>query len=70
MNSVAPSWSEVVEASLALQNGDVKRIVIAHVAGVPVEEIPSRLASGVGAGVLLARVWVMSRGRRLRSPAR
>jgi hypothetical protein len=42
--------------------------VIAHIAGVPLEEIlPS--ATGVGAGLLLARGWVVLRLRRRRSPA-
>jgi hypothetical protein len=36
--------------------------MIAHVAGVPVEELlPLVLASGAGTGLLLARAWVASR---------
>ena len=35
--------------------------MIAHVGGVPVEEILLPLVSGVGAGLLLARAWVVSR---------
>ncbi len=39
-------------------------MVIAHIGGVPVEELLVPLASGTSAGVLLlARIWVMSRGR-------
>jgi hypothetical protein len=39
--------------------------VIAHVAGVPVEEVvPS--AAGAGAALLLARVWLMLHVRRRR----
>ena len=41
--------------------------MIAHVAGVPVEETLLPLLSGVG-GLLLARTWVVSRVRRARSP--
>jgi hypothetical protein len=43
----------------------------AHIAGVPVEELlPLVLASGAGAGLLLARAWVASRVpfRRARRP--
>jgi hypothetical protein len=44
-------------------------IVIAHVGGVPLEEIlPS--ATGAGAGLLLARAWLMLRVRRRREPGR
>jgi hypothetical protein len=40
-------------------------ILIAHIAGIPVEELLVPLASGAGAGVLvLARAWMMSRVRR------
>jgi hypothetical protein len=42
--------------------------VIAHVGGAPVEEILPLLVSGVGAGLLLARAWVVSRVRRPQSP--
>jgi hypothetical protein len=38
--------------------------MIAHIAGVPVEETLLPLLSGVGAGLLLARAWVVSRVRR------
>jgi hypothetical protein len=42
--------------------------VIAHVAGVPAEEVvPS--AAGAGAALLLARVWLMLHLRRRREPA-
>ncbi|MGZ3553646.1 MAG: hypothetical protein ACXWNL_02390 [Vulcanimicrobiaceae bacterium] len=39
--------------------------VIAHIAGMPVEELLVPLAGGTGAGVLLlvVRIWVMSRVR-------
>jgi hypothetical protein len=40
-------------------------ILIAHIAGIPVEELLVPLASGAGAGaLLLARAWMMSRVRR------
>jgi hypothetical protein len=43
--------------------------VIAHVAGVPVEEIlPS--VTGAGAGLLLARGWLMLHLRRRREPGK
>jgi hypothetical protein len=43
--------------------------VIAHVGGVPLEEIlPS--ATGAGAGLLLARAWVMMHLRRRREPGK
>jgi hypothetical protein len=41
--------------------------VIAHIGAVPLEEIlPS--ATGAGAGLLLARAWIMLRLRRRREP--
>jgi hypothetical protein len=40
--------------------------VIAHVAGVPVEETLPGLVTAAGAGLLLARGWVVSRVRRRR----
>jgi hypothetical protein len=40
--------------------------VIAHVAGVPVEEVLLPFMSGTGAGLLLARAWVGPRLRRAR----
>jgi hypothetical protein len=44
--------------------------MIAHVAGVPVEElVPLVLASGPGAGLLLARAWLMRKGVRPRRRA-
>jgi hypothetical protein len=44
-------------------------IVIAHVGGVPLEEIlPS--ATGAAAGLLLARAWLMLRVRRRREPGK
>ena len=42
--------------------------MIAHVAGVPVEETLLPLVSGAGAGLLLAHTWVRSRLRRPPSP--
>jgi hypothetical protein len=44
--------------------------VIAHVAGVPVEETLLPLLSGLGAGLLLARAWVVSRVQRPRNQRR
>jgi hypothetical protein len=39
-------------------------ILIAHIAGMPVEEVLVPLASGAGLGaLLLARAWVMARMR-------
>jgi hypothetical protein len=38
--------------------------VIAHVAGMPVEETLLPLVGGAGAGLLLARAWIASRLRR------
>jgi hypothetical protein len=42
--------------------------MIAHAAGIPVEETLLPLLSGVSAGLLLARAWVVSRVRHPRSP--
>jgi hypothetical protein len=41
--------------------------VIAHVAGLPVEETLLPLLTGVSAGLLLARAWIVSRLRRPRT---
>jgi hypothetical protein len=41
--------------------------VIAHVGGVPAEELLPTLA-GTGTGLLIARAWVMLRLRRRREP--
>jgi hypothetical protein len=41
--------------------------VMAHVAGVPVEELAPTLA-GAGSALLLARTWVVLRLRRRRGP--
>jgi hypothetical protein len=41
--------------------------MIAHVAGVPVEELVGS-AGGAGAGLLLARAWLLVRLRRRREP--
>jgi hypothetical protein len=41
--------------------------VIAHVGGVPLEELLP-MAPGAGAGLLLARAWLMMRLRRRREP--
>ena len=38
--------------------------MIAHVAGMPVEETLLSLVGGAGAGLLLARAWIGSRLRR------
>jgi hypothetical protein len=43
--------------------------VIAHVAGVPVEETLPALA-GTGTALLLARVWLMLHLRRRREPGK
>jgi hypothetical protein len=43
--------------------------VIAHVGGVPLEEVLPTLA-GTGTGLLVARAWVMLRLRRRREPAK
>jgi hypothetical protein len=43
--------------------------MIAHVAGVPVEELLLLMpASGAAAGLLLARAWLTLRPRRRREP--
>lgn len=42
--------------------------MIAHVAGAPVEEALLPLLSGMGASLLLARGWLVSRVRRPRRP--
>ena len=44
-------------------------IVIAHVGGVPVEEMIPTLA-GTGTGLLVARAWLMLRVRRRREPGK
>ena len=49
--------------------GDQHVLVIAHVGGVPVEELLPTVA-GAGAGVLLARAWLTLRLRRRREPGR
>ncbi len=41
--------------------------MIAHVGGVPLEEILPA-ATGAGAGLLVARAWIMLRLRRRREP--
>jgi hypothetical protein len=38
--------------------------MIAHIAGVPVEEMLLPLAGWAGAGLLLARGWIVARVRR------
>jgi hypothetical protein len=43
--------------------------LIAHVAGVPVEEVLPTLA-GTGTGLLVARAWLMLRLRRRREPGK
>ena len=44
-------------------------LVIAHVGGVPLEEILASV-TGAGAGLLLARAWLMLRLRRRREPGK
>ena len=41
--------------------------MIAHVGGVPVEEALVPMVTWAGAGLFLARGWVVARGRRQRS---
>jgi hypothetical protein len=41
--------------------------VIAHVGGMPLEELVLS-AAGAGGGLLMARAWIMVRLRRLREP--
>jgi hypothetical protein len=43
--------------------------VIAHVAGMPLEELLPA-ASGAGTGLLVARGWILLRVRRRQSPGR
>jgi hypothetical protein len=43
--------------------------VIAHVGGMPLEEILPSL-TGVGAGLVLARAWLMLHPRRRREPGK
>jgi hypothetical protein len=44
-------------------------VIVAHVGGVPVEEIVPTLA-GTGTGLLVARAWLMLRVRRRGSPGK
>jgi hypothetical protein len=44
-------------------------VIVAHVAGVPVEEILPTLA-GTGTGLLVARAWLTVRLRRRHEPGR
>jgi hypothetical protein len=44
-------------------------VIVAHVGGVPVEEIVPTLA-GTGTGLLLARAWLTVRLRRRREPGK
>jgi hypothetical protein len=53
----------VVELPRRLREG----LVIAHVAGVPMEEALLSLA-GAGGGLIAARAWIMVRLRRPREP--
>ena len=41
-------------------------MILAHIAGVPVEEIVLPLASGAGTALLLARAWVGARLKKQR----
>jgi hypothetical protein len=58
---------EVELGTIETQFEGRRRRVMAHIGGVPVEEAPLPLLSGVGAGLLLARAWVTSRVRRRRA---
>ena len=42
--------------------------MIAHVAGVPMEEALLPLMSGLGTGLLVTRAWLVSRRRRSARP--
>jgi hypothetical protein len=44
-------------------------VIVAHVGGVPVEEVLPTLA-GTGTGLLLARAWLAVRLRRRRDPGK
>lgn len=44
--------------------------MIAHVGGVPLEEVLPTVAGGAAAGLLLARAWLMLQLRRRREPGR
>jgi hypothetical protein len=44
-------------------------VIVAHVGGVPVEELLPTLA-GTGTGLLVARAWLTLRLRRRRDPGR
>jgi len=44
-------------------------VIVAHVGGVPVEEILPTLA-GTGTGLLVLRAWLAARLRRRRQPGR
>ena len=44
-------------------------MIVAHVGGVPVEELVPTLA-GTGTGLLIARAWVMLRLRRRQDPGK
>jgi hypothetical protein len=48
----------------------IAQVVMAHVGGVPVEEILPLLVTGVGAALVLAHTWVLSRIQRRRSEQR
>jgi hypothetical protein len=46
-------------------------VIVAHVGGVPVEEIvPTLAGAGAGTGLLLARAWLTVRLRRRREPGK
>jgi Bacterial protein of unknown function (DUF899) len=69
--SEARAWEKRSDAALALsakQAGGASggRAMIAYLGGLPVEESLLPFVSGAGAGILLARAWVLSfRGRPL-----
>ena len=42
--------------------------MIAHIGGVPLEELLLPSATGAGAGLVMARAWIMLRLRRRREP--
>jgi hypothetical protein len=48
----------------------IAQVVMAHVGGMPVEEILPLLVTGVGGALVLAHTWVLSRIQRRRSRGR
>jgi hypothetical protein len=61
------SFEAGLSEAAASQRGSKLRLMIAHVGGVPLEEILPTLA-GAGTGFLVVRAWLMVRLRRRRAP--